>query len=270
MRREQELGLSLLGQDFVLVTDAEWSAFLERLWRPFVSPIPQQAQAIFVTPSAGAWQVTCGWHPLVRQRDPWIIANEIRHLMVERALELTPSVVGIHAAAVARDERLLVLCGESGVGKTTLTLELCARGWGYVTDDLVAIGNDGKAVAFPKPLGIKESAEWARYAEHWSGSDWPGRPSDLFLIPPDALGWLDADQRLKPTEIALLARGDDRTDELSPGEAVTELWNYARPRVPDSLSVLAGVCGEAVCVRVTSSSVESALAAVEGLVDAAR
>lgn len=45
-------------------------------------------------------------------------------------------VMPVHAAAVARDGRALLLIGRGGRGKTTTALTLAARGWRLIADDL--------------------------------------------------------------------------------------------------------------------------------------
>jgi hypothetical protein len=45
-------------------------------------------------------------------------------------------VMPVHAGAVARDGRALLLIGRGGRGKTTTTLTLAARGWQLIADDL--------------------------------------------------------------------------------------------------------------------------------------
>ena len=51
----------------------------------------------------------------------------------------TPDRLLLHAGAVERDGRVVALTGISGQGKTTLTAALVQAGYGYVTDELVAI-----------------------------------------------------------------------------------------------------------------------------------
>jgi hypothetical protein len=41
----------------------------------------------------------------------------------------------IHAACVALDDKAILLCGDSGAGKTTLSYACARAGWTYVTDD---------------------------------------------------------------------------------------------------------------------------------------
>ncbi len=48
----------------------------------------------------------------------------------------------VHAAAVARNGRALLLCGNSGSGKTCLAYACARRGWTYLSDDASVIDRD--------------------------------------------------------------------------------------------------------------------------------
>lgn len=61
-----------------------------------------------------------------------------------------------HAAALARPECGLILPGTIGAGKSTLTAWLTARGWAYLTDEMVYIpSGDDCFAAFTRPLNLK-------------------------------------------------------------------------------------------------------------------
>lgn len=60
-----------------------------------------------------------------------------------------------HAAALTDDRGVaLVLVAPSGTGKTTAASTLGASGFGYVTDETVAVTVDGRALPYPKPLSL--------------------------------------------------------------------------------------------------------------------
>jgi hypothetical protein len=62
----------------------------------------------------------------------------------------------LHAAGVADANGLVVaLVGPSGMGKTTASVFLCQRGFGYVTDETVSIGPDGDVLPFARPLSLR-------------------------------------------------------------------------------------------------------------------
>src|SRR5690606_34393651 len=62
----------------------------------------------------------------------------------------------LHCAAVAYEDRGLVVTARSGSGKTTLAAKLLTRGWAYGSDEAIALQSGSRTVtAFPKPLMIK-------------------------------------------------------------------------------------------------------------------
>jgi hypothetical protein len=60
----------------------------------------------------------------------------------------TRYVTGIHAACVALQGRGILLCGDSGAGKTSLSYACARAGWEFVADDTsyMILGEDSRAV----------------------------------------------------------------------------------------------------------------------------
>jgi hypothetical protein len=78
-------------------------------------------------------------------------------LLLIEAWYLTP----IHAACVAFHERGLLLCGDSGAGKSSLSFACARRGWTFVSDDasfLVRGDKHNIVVGNPHYLHFRESA----------------------------------------------------------------------------------------------------------------
>jgi hypothetical protein len=67
-----------------------------------------------------------------------LIAQVLPFAALIRGLEV------LHASAVVSERGALVLSGPSGVGKTTLALELCRRGARFLTDDVLALQSAGQ------------------------------------------------------------------------------------------------------------------------------
>ena len=263
------LHLLMLGTRFDIRCGTEgWSALTHLLWEPFVVRSDSDGEVVRIDQHNGSWKVSCGWHADLIQADPWLLSNEIRHLLVEEALRRSDA-IAIHAAAVARAGRAIVLVGESGAGKTTLTLQLASAGWDYVTDDLVVVDARGRLMPFPKPLGIKEPTHWSQFAHHFVELDWPSAPKDLFLVPPQALGWIDPAASHEVAAVVFLQRGRNgevRVEELSGGRALADLGPYTRPIDASSMSVLGAICARARCAQLVSDDPVAAAARLEELV----
>jgi hypothetical protein len=64
----------------------------------------------------------------------------------------------LHAASVGRDGRVVLLCGASGAGKTTLAAHLVARGWRLLSDELSFLPDGSSRVqGLRRPFGVKAS-----------------------------------------------------------------------------------------------------------------
>jgi hypothetical protein len=81
-----------------------------------------------------------------------------RHLLWEanqQAIEQTADLVLVHASAVARDGKAVVVPGPMGAGKSTLAAVLVQAGLAYLTDELVALDPaTGLLRAYPKYLSV--------------------------------------------------------------------------------------------------------------------
>jgi len=63
-----------------------------------------------------------------------------------------------HAAAVSRRDRVVLIPGQTGAGKTTLAGRLVDRGLRYLTDELSYVPDESVSVlGFPRPLNVKPS-----------------------------------------------------------------------------------------------------------------
>jgi HprK-related kinase A len=86
----------------------------------------------------------------------------------------------IHAAAVERDGKAVLLPGDSGSGKSTLAALLGENGWRLMADEFVMIDMaTGMALPFPRAISLKNSAiaevaariaDPTRFGPHLSGT----------------------------------------------------------------------------------------------------
>ncbi len=66
--------------------------------------------------------------------------------------------VAIHAAALACDGRMMLLCGEPGAGKTTLAVALAQRGLDFAGDDIALLMPTGQVRGVPFSASVKAGA----------------------------------------------------------------------------------------------------------------
>lgn len=116
------------------------------------------------------------------------------------AIESRPT--AIHSAAVARDGLAALLVGASHSGKTTLAGWLAARhGATYLTDEVAAIDDEGRVIAFPRPLGVRTDSPLASLAPPEDATPTARLMDRERLVPASVLG---AAVSPDPTPIGLL------------------------------------------------------------------
>lgn len=158
-----------------------------------------------------------------------------------------------HAAGLCTtDGRVLGLLGPSGTGKTTAAAYLGTRGFGYVTDETLAVTPDGQVVPYPKPLAH-------RTADPVKGS-----------LGPDELGLGVPAGSLRLHRLVLLVRppaGADGADRarmapLAPLDALLELVGLSSglTMLPAPLATLARTLDRTMGVVVVSYTDISAAA----------
>lgn len=108
----------------------------------------------------------------------------VRHFFLEAIAYATLThlyVTAVHAACITKNGLGVLLCGESGIGKSVLALKCARNGWTFVTDDvsyLLRAAENGTVLGKPKRMKFLPSAaslfpdiEWTN-----SGADHDGEP----------------------------------------------------------------------------------------------
>lgn len=112
----------------------------------------------------------------------------------------------LHAAAVERDGRALILTGVSGAGKSTLAALLMARGWRLMGDEFLLVDPaTGLAHAFPRLISLKNRAVDVVAAALTDARFGPSQPEtpkgDIRHLVPDARAIAAMDAPAQPALI---------------------------------------------------------------------
>lgn len=229
--------------------------------------------------STGRYElIGTGEQYIVRYDDDTVIVTGSRerasavllwHINSEVVRRTTPHFPVVHAAAAVADDRTVLLPAAPGSGKTTTVAGLVDKaGFGYVTDEAVAIDpTTHLPLAYPKPLSI-DRGSWdvlahLRPAHDLATGQWqvPARSiRPNAVVEPGPIGLViepvydpDATTRLEPvTRAAMLLRLADST------------FNF--PEAPEhNLRVLAGIVGNAECYRLPISVLDRAVSLISDL-----
>jgi hypothetical protein len=95
-------------------------------------------------------------HTTAIPRDPEALADYVYLKILNTVQTEVRSHVLIHAGAVARRGRGLIVAADSWHGKTTMVVEAVRRGADFLSDEIAAIGRaDGRVHAYPRALGLR-------------------------------------------------------------------------------------------------------------------
>jgi hypothetical protein len=148
-------------------------------------------------------------------------AGQLLAELTRIAVEHSPRLC-IHAGVVSAAGASIVVPGASGLGKSTLTAALVQAGFGYLSDEVLAVPRTGGLPArFARPLALA--------ADSWTalGLDPAGRPAagDERLVAPEQLGSLGAPAPVRHILLTQRRPGPPELAAVSRGAAVPALLN---------------------------------------------
>jgi len=132
-------------RDDARAADATVRLFAARPWRRWLRP-SVHIGGDFTVPDALPLPLSMGLLAAEMGMNLQVALGWRRHLL-------------LHASAVARDGRALVMSGESGSGKSTLAALLGEEGWRLMGDEFTLVDPvSGDALAFPRAVSLKNAA----------------------------------------------------------------------------------------------------------------
>ncbi len=135
----------------------------------------------------------------------------------------------LHASAVERDGRALLMTGVSGAGKSTLATLLAAKGWRFMGDEFVLLDPaTGLVHAFPRLISLKNEgigAAEAAWPEARMGPLLRATPKgDIRHMVPDARAIAAMDVPARPALLVFPRYGfAPETRSVQPGEAFVRM-----------------------------------------------
>ena len=189
--------------------------------------------------------------------------------LLTEVLDRSAYELALHAAALIKNDRIVLLCGNPGAGKTTLTMALLHAGFGFAADDVTLLDSRGYGVGLPFAPAVKAGA-WPLLAKYCPGlDDVPicrrpdGRrvrfalPREFVPLPPSPI---------PIGSVVLLRRDRDlkaRLEPVDPASALRGLLNGAfspgRELSATAFDVLTRVVGSAESYCLTYSGLDDAV-----------
>lgn len=237
--------------------------FAARWWRRFLRP-SITIEGDYVLPDAAPLPLAQGLLAAEMAMNLQMALGQRRYLL-------------LHASAVERDGRALLMTGESGAGKSTLAALLAARGWRLMGDEFALVDPaTGLVHAFPRLVSLKNQAidiVMDRMPDTLWGPALTGTPKGTIrhLVPPvDAIAAMDTPAR--PALILFPHYGHERAERSTASSEV-----FVRLTQASTNYVALGERGFDTLTRLVATvpacaidypDTESALAQVEALWDA--
>jgi hypothetical protein len=211
----------------------------------------------------GVWEITRDGQMLMGLSDTETLLRYLEWQIIAAGLEQVEGCGVFHAGVLARGDATVLLQGESGAGKTTLTLGLIARGWLPVADDvaIIDVWTLGLRV-FPRCFHVEHERERPSEARP--------RLEDVAVVEGHARPLRWASEGRQPTAIITIARDAEQPSSLTPllrAEAAGALFHGAiRTRLSGAQGAeLAARVAATVryCGRLNNSDLSQALDLIE-------
>ena len=148
---------------------------------------------------------------------PW--QRIVAHYFVNHVMRLQPDYAFFHAATVAIGNCGVLLAGEKGAGKSTLSLALASRGHGFLGDELATIHSiSGMILPFRRAVSIRLGPQ-AKAVMHYLKSN----PVDKEVLP-------DGTERLRVPASQIFPAATGRAVELTHAFFLKEISEHSKAK----------------------------------------
>ena len=150
--------VSFAGQSLAIEHHSSLTALIEFLYQDANVPDSEADPDVTLTVTADGGQLTLnhGSQRLYQGSDPSELATVLIQQTIYHLIDRNKDGMALHAAALSKNGKGVVLPGPSGSGKTTLSTWLATKGFNYLTDEYVFIKDKTNVIqAFSRPPNVK-------------------------------------------------------------------------------------------------------------------
>ncbi len=187
--------VNFAGQSLFIEYPPEITDLIEFLYRDTNSDVVESASVkLSITLDEGELALQHKEEQLYRGTDEAVLATTLIRQTIHHLIDNNCDGMALHAAALSKNGKGIVLPGRSGSGKTTLSTWLAARGFNYLTDEFVFIEENTDTIqAFTRPPNVKVRGFDAlnSYFDREKHADQTVQSKHVAMIPPHLLNPLN-------------------------------------------------------------------------------
>ena len=183
--------VSFAGQSLAIKYPSSIAALIDFLYQDAnADPVATPNVTLNIDTDGDQLSLQQGTQTLYRGSDESELATTLIQQTIYHLIDKNKDGMALHAAAMSKNGKGIILPGASGRGKTTLSTWLATKGYNYLTDEYVFIGENTNIIqAFSRPPNVKVKGIDAldSYFDINAHEDQTIRSSQVAMIPPRLL-----------------------------------------------------------------------------------